>query len=250
MEGESNIPSDFFDAYQKGQIEVMCDIAKKNMDIKLSTLIYCDITRACIFRIEGFRRLVTIIMNDRPQCAGETFSYRKFTSTGWTMTILEYLCVFDESRDSLDLWDIILPHVPQEHFNLLGHKGIPPIARVFQNVGFRSEAWILEKVDLLVQYGASPKGCALVHPNHLADLFHYSYLRAADYVIEHGARTDVVYHPLIGQRNNCFGATAALSLILLKGKHVEKDIIKYVLAPAVWSTRFESEWENKTKKRK
>jgi hypothetical protein len=187
--------------------------------------------------------LVKIIVDQRPECITQTTILTCYGHPDTLCTVLDDIITCPLKKISLDVWTLLLPHFPSWFIHNLDLYGQTPLFRCCDGSwGEYEEQQILERIKLLVEYGACVNltrrnGCTL-----MSVVLHFSLERIADYLIENGANTQGMDHPFLTKRKRCKETSQTLCIALLRKKSVGKDVIRHVLKLMVWSTRREDEW--------
>lgn len=147
-----------------------------------------------------------------------------------------------------ETFGFILQHIPKEQFH---NKHWPLVHRLvdFFDCDYIPFEYFRYRLDALIKYGADVNAPlvsarSLQFPIQRAFNCEKHSERVADLLLKHGAHDQGILHPFFDKRNRCTGARIALGVCLLL-KHrtwLQKDVIRSIILPMVWDTRFDDAW--------
>lgn len=149
---------------------------------------------------------------------------------------------------SYDVFHLVVSHTSREILNRTAYTSVTPLFNMSAQSLYASKSVIehvVKRIKCLIEYGADVNThCPVVQRDpmsflewgliHTKDSEDFS-----DYLILNGAKTKGIDHPFIHKRNCCKKVIAG---VFLMGMVVHKDLARYVLAPAIWSTRINFAW--------
>lgn len=145
-----------------------------------------------------------------------------------------------------DVFHLVVSHTSREILNRITYTSVTPLFNLVDSYIYLYKSIsrnTLERLKCLIEYGADVNTHCTVQSDSMSFLKYVLIEKEdeefADYLILKGANTKGIVHPFIDKRNRCKKAVAGVSLM---GMVVHKDLSRYVLAPAIWSTRINEKW--------
>lgn len=185
--------------------------------------------------------LISLCLKLRPDSASHVHRIRD----NMERTALDFLTIGEIG--SYDVFNLVVSHTSREILNRTSYTSVTPLFNTIASHAYMSGGipdYILKRLKCLIEYGADVNThCPVVQRDPMSFLQWILVYTPdpedfVDYLILKGAKTKGIDHPFIHKRNRCKKVIAGVFLMGI----LSKDLARYVLAPAIWSTRLNEKW--------